>query len=137
MREIHVQNLGSNQASPLQVGVSFSDGFGREIQKKAQADPGPLVPNGPVTTPRWIGSGWTIWNNKGKPVRKYEPFFTATHDFEYGAAIGVSSTLFYDPIGRVVATLHPDHSWEKVTFDPWRQCSWDGNDTVLIRRTAW
>jgi RHS repeat-associated protein len=133
MREIHVQNLGSNQASPLQVGVSFSDGFGREIQKKTQADPGPLVlPDGPVSKTRWIGSGWTIWNNKGKPVRKYERFFTATHDFEYGAAVGVSSTLFYDPLSRVVATLHPDQSWEKVTFDPWRQCSWDGNDTVLI-----
>jgi RHS repeat-associated protein len=131
-REIHVQNLLANQASPLQVGISFSDGFGREIQKKAQADPGQLVQNGPASTPRWIGSGWTIWNNKGKPVRTYEPFFTATHDFEYGAAVGVSSTLFYDPVGRVVATLHPGRSWEKVTFDPWRQDSWDTNDTVVI-----
>jgi RHS repeat-associated protein len=31
-----------------------------------------------------------------------------------------------------VATLHPDQSWEKVVFDPWRQDSWDANDTVLI-----
>ena len=40
--------------------------------------------------------------------------------------------LFYDPAGRVVATLHPDHSWEKVVFDSWRQESWDASDTVLI-----
>ena len=25
------------------------------------------------------GSGWTVFNNKGKPVRQYEPFFSATH----------------------------------------------------------
>jgi len=31
-----------------------------------------------------------------------------------------------------VATLHPNHSWEKVVFDPWRQKNWDVNDTVLI-----
>ena len=39
-------------------------------------------------SPRWIGSGWTIFNNKGKPVRQYEPFFTASHDFEFAAIEG-------------------------------------------------
>jgi RHS repeat-associated protein len=131
-RETHVQNLAAGQTSRLQVRISYSDGFGREIQRKLQADPGPLVGGGPVARSRWIGSGWTIWNNKGKPVRKYEPFYTDASDFSFGAAIGVSSTLFYDPTGRVVATLHPDHSWEKVIFDPWRQDSWDANDTLLI-----
>ncbi len=33
---------------------------------------------------------------------------------------------------RTVATLHPDNTWEKIVFDPWRQETWDGNDTVLI-----
>jgi RHS repeat-associated protein len=131
-RETHVQNLAAGQASRLQVSVSYSDGFGREIQRKVQADPGPLVDGGPVVAARWIGTGWTIWNNKGKPVRKYEPFFADTPDFSFGTAVGVSSTLFYDPVGRIVVTLHPDHSWEKAVFDPWRQDSWDANDTVLI-----
>ena len=36
------------------------------------------------------------------------------------------------PVGRVVATLHPNHTWEKVVFDPWQQETWDVNDTVLI-----
>ena len=132
VRETHVQALGTTGPSQLQVSISYSDGLGREIQKKAQADPGPLVPDGPVIKSRWICSGWTIFNNKGKPVRKYEPFFTDSPDFESGVAEGVSSTLFYDPIGRVVATLHADHSWEKVIFDPWRQEGWDANDTVSI-----
>jgi RHS repeat-associated protein len=131
-RETHVQNLAAGQSSRLQVSISYSDGFGRESQRKLQADSGPLVDDGPVVQSRWIGSGWTIWNNKGKPVRRYEPFYTDSSDFSFGAAVGVSSTLFYDAASRVVATLHPDHSWEKVVFDPWRQDSWDPNDTVLI-----
>lgn len=40
--------------------------------------------------------------------------------------------LFYDPTGRVLATLHPDNTWEKVVFDIWRQETWDVNDTVSI-----
>ena len=58
-----------SQSSRLQIDVSQSDGFGREIQHKLLAEPGPLEPGGAVVNPRWLGSGWTIFNNKGKPVR--------------------------------------------------------------------
>lgn len=133
----------------IQDSFSYSDGFGREIQKKIQAEPGPVpqrdahgkiivgADGQPVMTPndvtsRWVGSGWTVFNNKGKPVRQYEPFFTDTHRFEFDVKIGVSPVLFYDPVERVVATLHPSHTWEKVVFDPWWQETWDINDTVLI-----
>lgn len=131
-RETHVSDLVANQKTKLQIGFSYSDGFGREIQKKMQAEPGPVMPGGSTLNPRWLGSGWAIFNNKGKPVRQYEPFFADTHHFKYGVIVGVSPILFYDPMGRVVVTLHPDQSWEKVVFDPWRQESWDRNDTVLI-----
>ncbi|MGH8646446.1 MAG: RHS repeat-associated core domain-containing protein [Gammaproteobacteria bacterium] len=89
-----------------------------------------MTPND--VSPRWVGSGWTVFNNKGKPVRQYEPFFTDTHRFELDVRIGVSPVLFYDPVERVIATLHPNHTWEKVVFDPWRQETWDVNDTVLV-----
>ncbi|WP_223297266.1 SpvB/TcaC N-terminal domain-containing protein [Catenulispora acidiphila] len=125
-RETHLSDLSAGQQSKIQVSLSYSDGFGREIQKKAQAE------SGPAPGPRWVGSGWTIFNNKGKPVRQYEPFFTATHRFEFDVRIGVSSVLLYDPVGRVVATLRPEHTWDKVVFDAWRQERWDVNDTVLI-----
>ena len=131
-RETHVADLGGNQASKLQVSVSHSDGFGRAIQVKIPAEPGPVEPGGATVDPRWVGSGWTIFNNKGKPVRQYEPFFTATHRFEFAVLRGVSPTLFYDPVERVVAKLHPDHTYEKVRFDPWWQQSWDVNDTVTL-----
>lgn len=132
VREMHVSDLQPGQQSKIQVSFSYSDGLGREIQKKVQAAKGPVVKDGPDVNPRWIGSGWTILNNKGKPVRQYEPFFSTTHRFEFANKVGVTPTLFYDPLERVVATLHADHSWEKVVFDPWRQTTYDVNDTVLL-----
>jgi RHS repeat-associated protein len=137
----------------MQHNFSYSDGFGREIQRKAQAEPGPVPtrdvngdvvvgPDGqPVVTPgavapRWAGTGWTIFNNKGKPVRQYEAFFTDTHRFEFDVRIGVSPVLLYDPVERVVATLHPDHTWQKSSFDAWRQDTWDTTDTALIADPA-
>jgi RHS repeat-associated protein len=134
-RETHESDLGTGESSKMQITFTYCDGFGREIQKKIQAEPGPVVDKGPVINPRWVGSGWTIFNNKGKPVRQYEPFFsqlpTKGHQFEYGAVAGVSPILCYDPVERVVATVHPNHSYEKIVFDPWHQDSWDVNDSVL------
>ncbi|ODA39376.1 SpvB/TcaC N-terminal domain-containing protein [Desulfosporosinus sp. BG] len=130
-RETHASDQLSPNGLKIQVGFSYSDGFGREIQKKIPAEAGSVEECGTVVNERWVGSGWTIFNNKGKPVKQYEPFFTFTHDFEFAKQHGVSSTLFYDPLGRVVATLHSNHTYAKVVFDPWRQETWDVNDTVL------
>jgi RHS repeat-associated protein len=135
-RETHASDPLPPQGLKIQIGFGYSDGFGHDVQKKIQAEPGPVIEGGPPVDPRWVGSGWTIFNNKGKPVRQYEPFFSQLaekrHRFEFGLTAGVSPILFYDPVERIVATLHPNDSWEKIVFDPWRQQSWDVNDTVLI-----
>ena len=135
-RETHAADLHPSHHTKIQHAFSYSDGFGRGIQKKIQAEPGPLNDGGPEANPRWVGTGWTIFNNKGKPVRQYEPFFSARPGFEFAHITGVSSILFYDPVQRVVATLHANHTYEKVVFDPWRQESWDVNDTVLQANPA-
>ncbi|HEX8720434.1 MAG TPA: SpvB/TcaC N-terminal domain-containing protein [Pyrinomonadaceae bacterium] len=153
-RETHASDPVPAGGLRIQVSLSYSDGFGREIQKKIQAEPGPAPARDPATgkvlagangqpqmtagdvAPRWVGSGWTVFNNKGRPVRQYEPFFTDTHGFEFDARVGVSPVLYYDPAGRVVATLHPDHTWEKVVFDAWRQATWDVGDTLLAADPA-
>src|ERR1043166_2354620 len=135
-RETHVSAPLPPQGLKIQLGFSYSDGFGREIQKKIQGEPGPLDLNdaqSPTANSRWVGSGWTIFNNKGKPVRQYEPFFSATHRFEFNAVHGVSPVLFYDPVERVIATLHPNQTFEKVVFDPWQQTTYDVNDTCAAR----
>jgi RHS repeat-associated protein len=154
-REQHV-NSANGKESPVQVTFSYSDGFGREVQMKVQAEPGNapqresnaenpdrpgklILENGKPklapTNPRWVGNGRTVYNNKGKPVKQYEPFFSSTHLYEAEPEMvmaGVTPILFYDPAERVVATLHPNHTFEKVVFDPWQQITWDVNDTVLI-----
>ncbi len=132
---MHVGDVNGG-AFRIQVAFSYWDGFGREIQKKIQAEPGRVTGLGTSITPRWIGSGWVIYNNKPsqKPVRQYEPFFSTLpdhrHRFEFARVHGVSPIFLYDPMDRAVGTLHPNHSYEKVLFDPWQQATWDVNDTV-------
>ena len=132
-RETHVSAPLPPQGLKIQLTFSYSDGFGREIQKKIQAEPGAVAEGGSVVNLRWVGSGWTIFNNKGNPVRRYEPFFSPTHRFEFGVQAGVSPLLFYDPAERIIATLHPNHTFEKVLFDPWQQTTYDVNDTCAPR----
>lgn len=81
---------------------------------------------------RCLTSGWQIFNNKGKVVRQYEPYFADTYLYTPDFLVGVSPIVCYDPLGRTVATLHPDRSWEKVEFSPWWQKSWDRNDTAGV-----
>ena len=129
-RETHVSDE-DGRPTKMQHSFSYSDGFGREIQKKVQAEPastGTVV--GP---PRWTASGWVVLNNKGKKVREYESFFSDTHEFQFGVLQGVSAVFFYDAADRVVATLHPNNTYEKVVFDPWRQRTFDVNDTAAAR----
>ncbi|KAI6777885.1 uncharacterized protein J7T54_000023 [Emericellopsis cladophorae] len=133
-REKHVSQLAEGEKSRITLGISYSDGFDRVVQQKGLAELGSSP--GVKVTPRWVGSGWTVYNNKGSPVRQYEPFFAPTHRYQASEAVGVSPILLYDPVGRVVATLSPDHSWTKVRQDPWRAESWDANDTVLLSDPA-
>jgi len=145
-RETHVSDPLPPDGLKIQVSFGYSDGFGQEIQTKIQAEPG-LAPvrdaagvlrcdqNFEPVDSRWVGTGRTIFNNKGKPVKQYEPFFSPTPAYEQEPGLvecGVTPIIFYDPIQRVMATLHPNHTYEKVVFDPWQQTTWDGNDAVLL-----
>jgi RHS repeat-associated protein len=133
VRETHSAGV-TDQATRFQHRFSYADGFGRVIQAKAQAAPGP-VPGAAegFARHRWVGSGWTVWDNKGNAVRRYEPFFTASHHFEFAKRAGVSAIRFYDPLSRLVATLYPNHTYSKVVFDPWRRCTFNADDTVAPR----
>ena len=84
--------------------VEYSDGFGRLLQKRSQAedtlfgDPifgGEVLPadqSSPITPAightrqadepaNVVVSGWQIYDNKGRVVEKYEPFFAQGWDF--------------------------------------------------------
>ncbi|MDR4470934.1 MAG: hypothetical protein MRJ68_21995, partial [Nitrospira sp.] len=136
-RETHVNALPPGEESRLQLNFLYSDGLGREIQTKVQAEPGPLDlddPSAPILDRRWVGTGRTVYNNKGNPIKQYEPFFSDTHHMETEAALverGVTPVLRYDPLSRLIRTDLPDGSFTLVIFDSWRQETWDQNDTVL------
>ena len=134
-RETHVSDLapGSADQGPAAFRLfrRVRPGGADQGRRRSPVRSISLIPNSPVADPRWVGTGEKIYNNKGKPVRQYEPFFSATPQFSI-EKWGVSSTLFYDPLERVVATLHPNNTFEKVVFDPWQQTIYDVNDTVTF-----
>jgi RHS repeat-associated protein len=136
--------------APIQESVTYTDGAGNVLMEKVLAEPG-LAPkrdgngdlvfdNGELVfedtspNPRWVGTGRTVLDNKGNPVKQYEPFFSDRSDWETEEELvhfGVTPILHYDPLGRLVRTDHPDGTLERVVFTPWHTEAWDANDTVL------
>ncbi|MBU7013164.1 MAG: toxin, partial [Theionarchaea archaeon] len=152
---VYVYTLAREQHGVIdprwQESYTYSDGFSRQVMKKIQAEPG-LAPardehgnllrdenNNLIlvdTSPevRWVGTGRTIYDNKGNPVKKYEPFFSCTHQYEDEKDLveyGVTPIFHYDPLGRLIRTDYPDGTFSEVQFDAWHQEMWDQNDTVL------
>jgi RHS repeat-associated protein len=128
-REHHVADPDDTGA--IQLTIQYADGAGDALQQKVRVAPGPIVDGGPTVDPRWVGSSWTILDNKGQAVRIYEPFFSATHEFEFARKEGVSSVVLYDALGRSVGNLQPGHAYEKIVYGPWRHEAWNAGDTVL------
>ncbi len=128
-----------------QESYTYSNGSGGVAMIKAQAHPGKAFKVNEDGTkvevdanPRWVGNGRTILNNKGKPVKQYEPYFSTTHEYEDENVlrqIGVTPILFYDPVGRNVRTLFPNGTFARVEFNPWMQKVFDANDTV--KQSQW
>lgn len=132
-----------------QESYTYSDGAGREVMRKIQAEPGKapvrdadgkLVRDAEgmlveeVVEHRWVGTGRTVFDNKGNPIKKYEPFFSSTPEYEDEKDLvesGVTPILRYDPLGRLIRTDQPNGTFSEVLFDAWSQASWDENDTVM------
>jgi RHS repeat-associated protein len=120
-RETHDAALGPGQTTRVQVRLDYSDGLARKIQVKRFAGPS-----------GWLTDGWAVLDNKGRPVRQYEPFFDDDPAFIFAFTAGVSPIALRDPLGRIAAIVEPNRSWEKTIADPWRTEVWDLNDTVLL-----
>ena len=128
---------------------SYFDGSGATLLAKANAEPGDapvrdanglLVLDGegnPVLAPtdtRFVGSGRTVFDNKGNPIKQYEPYFSSTSGYEDEEELreqGVTPVLHYDPLGRVVRTDFPDGTHARVEFGPWTQVSYDRGDNAV------
>jgi RHS repeat-associated protein len=127
-------------ATNIQVTIQYSDGTGSVLVAKTQAEPDPedTSTDRPL---RWIANGKTIFNNKGKPVKQYEPFFSDTeHRFvatEAQREVGVTPVMYYDAVGRQIRSESPDGSYSRVEFTPWHVASFDANDTVGEPNNGW
>jgi RHS repeat-associated protein len=139
---VREEHHSQNPNSAWQESYEYSDGGGAVIMAKVQTKDGDALQwdanTQTLTTvknvKRWIGNGRTIIDNKGNPIKQYEPYFSVTHEFEDAPAlveIGFSPILYYDAAGRNNKTLLPNGTFTKVEFDAWQNTSYDVNDTVL------
>jgi len=119
----------------------YSDGSGNEAMTKALAEPGLAYyvdGQGQLqqtqADPRWVGTGRTVLDNKGNPVKQYEPYFSITEEYDDEDELvlwGVTPVMHYDSLGRNIRTDLPNGTFRKVDFDAWQQTTYDENDTVM------
>lgn len=144
----------------------YSDGLSRLLQQRVLAaelvlgadgnDAGlPLDPALPAQTVqgrrdagRVVVSGWQVYDAKGRPVEKYEPFFSTGWSFQPEAECrqGQHATLFYDPRGQLLRTRNPNGAEQRVVpgapvrldrpdaYDPtpWESYLYDVNDLAPL-----
>jgi YD repeat-containing protein len=115
----------------------YSDGFGRLVQARLQADelafggagddvgllvigadgepkPVPGRAAGPAVghrdPDRVVVSGWQFHDDKGRVVERYEPFFGSGWDYSGEQRRGAVTRMSYDPRGRLLRVVNPDGS---------------------------
>ncbi|MEV0171657.1 SpvB/TcaC N-terminal domain-containing protein [Streptomyces sp. NPDC050803] len=116
--------------APLRESWTYVDGTGRIALVKTRAEP-------VAGTPRWVGTGRTVYDGKGNPVKKYEPYFAPDPEYDTEPELverGVTPVLHYDPLGRPERTEYPDGTEERVVTHAWERREWDRNDTARDSR---
>ncbi|HEX2744415.1 MAG TPA: SpvB/TcaC N-terminal domain-containing protein [Streptosporangiaceae bacterium] len=140
-------------ATPWLETYAYTDGLGRAVLVKVQAEPGeaPVRDAGgdlvraadgslvfAPTQHRWVGSGRVVYDNKANPVKAYEPFFDSSPVYDDESDLvewGVTAITRYDPLSRAIRIDKPDGSYTSTEFGPWRTLGYDENDNVLT--SAW
>lgn len=169
------------ELDPQIMKVEYTDGFGRLLQARVQAEDTifgdgifghsglPANQDAPnqkayFTTRSSIDpinvvvSGWKVYNNKGKVVEQYEPYFDKGFDYDDAAsAVGEKVRMHYNPLGNVVRTVNPDGSEQWVVYgkpealnavaldgadlpgmtgsakpSPWESYTYDANDLASV-----
>ena len=129
-----VHHASDNRSDETIRTREYSDGFGRVVQTRSQAEdcvfgdagddvglPGQAgEPPRPFLAHRAsdsvVVSGWQTYDNKGRLIKKHEPFFSRGFAFEAEAERGQFAKLFYDPRGNVIRTESPDGSQQRVVL---------------------
>jgi RHS repeat-associated protein len=150
--------------------VMYSDGFGRVLQVRTQADDvlfgdsvsgqDVLPADQAIATGDAVGrrltdgthcvivSGMTVYDNKGRVIEQYEPFFATGLNYEAPADAQLVQrvSLFYDPRGQLIRTRNRDGSEHRVIHGvpgdlarpdqfeptPWETYVYDANDLAAL-----
>jgi RHS repeat-associated protein len=144
-RETHYHGSALHQTK-FQESYTYYGGGGQELLTKAQAEAGEALrinPDGTVTkintapNLRWVGNGRMVLNNKGNPVKQYEPYFSVSPAFDDEkemVELGVTPVIHYDPLSRVIKTDLPNETFSRVEFTGWLQKTFDPNDMVFLSK---
>lgn len=135
-----------DQEQLIHMTLACHDGFGRTLQSKQKAEPGPACAvadngdlsarNGALQTveadPRWCVSEHTEYSPKGQIIRVYRAYYADRHRYIDGKALRQflhSDRQFHDPLGRPTRTLTARDSVRQTTYWAWYTVSEDENDT--------
>ncbi len=152
----------------------YADGFGRSLQLRARAEdviygtppfgggdgvlpvsaePSATAPvagvrNADAAAPNVTISGWQTYDNKGRSVERFEASFATGWAYQPPAQadLGRRVTMAYDALGRLIRTINPDGSEERVVFgvpsaldtpdaiasSPWETYVYDANDLAPL-----
>ncbi|WP_139487948.1 SpvB/TcaC N-terminal domain-containing protein [Brevibacillus dissolubilis] len=132
-RETHVSELSEGETSRLMIAITYSDGQGREVEKKTLADPGPTI-TGDIAAKRWLVSGRTVYNNKGGVAKQSLPYYSTTATYEQQQDVEKllppPTMTHYDALMRVQRVDTPKGFFTKIERTAWEERYYDENDTV-------
>jgi RHS repeat-associated protein len=159
-RQTFVSDLQPGEETLINVLINYSDGYGRDIEKKMEADCSQAVIAGEDGQLKrfaadcdqqsegeqsesaicWIVSGKTVYNNKGMPTEQYMPYFSSSPHYEAQSKSSLvdlvppPTVIRYDPLLRVIRIDTPKGFFSKVVFTPWVEYQYDEDDTVKDSR---
>lgn len=131
------------EAPAIQISITYADGLGRNLQTSILAEPGDAFTYDPESktvgplenmTVRWLTSNAILYNYKGDLIKVYEPYYVNLPDYIDNTTLktfGVTSTLFYDAVGRVIQEQTPRGFLINYIFGVWETKTFDENDSIL------
>jgi RHS repeat-associated protein len=144
-------SAGPNHRDYYLIGRTFTDGLGRALMTRQEAEPAPGS-----TAPRVVVTGAVLFNARQKPSRTLNPFFSlqpgSTLDdllsyesiedpawmgqfHENGSLVGLDlahahqTSMAYDALLRAIQTTNPDGTFSRTVYEPLVTRGFDENAT--------
>ncbi len=111
-------SIDGNPHAGYLTSYSFSDGLGREIQKRSPAE----------ASNQQVVSGLVTYDSRGQVKRQYVPYYA---DFRTTYATPPTNFPYaefdYDAVGRRIKTTYPDGAFATIQFDDFTKVLTDPN----------